>query len=107
MSDLYDLQANVADKASSARECSVCHGTAKPTSAVWLEKAGVIICQDCAHDLAESVTPKPQTIPTTPVRKSTVTPTEAYVPFEQHRTAELIKAEMYELLLAEGLRQAR
>ena len=102
MSDLYmDTQTKIVNKTSSARECALCYGTARPTSAVWLEKAGVVLCQDCAHDLAERLTPKAEIIPVTPVRKSTM----PYQPFEQKRTAELIKQEMYDLLLAERMRQ--
>lgn len=60
-----------------------------------------------AIGVTEAMAPKAETIPVAPtMRKSTVAPTTEYVPFEQKRTAELIKQGVYELLLAEGLRQA-
>jgi hypothetical protein len=100
VSEMFDLEANVASKASSARECVLCHGTAKPTSALWLEKAGVVICTTCAHDLAESLTPKAEVIPVSkPVRKS------SYAPYDQDRMAERIKADVYVRLLEIGLSQ--
>jgi ribosome-binding protein aMBF1 (putative translation factor) len=107
MSELYmNIQTDLVSKGSTGRSCAVCGGTAKPNNSVFLPTAEVMICKACAHDLAESLTPKAKTIPVStvnkPVRKSTVTKPYAY---DEKRMAEDIKAEVYIQLLKLGLSQ--
>ncbi len=103
MSELYmNMQSDLVSKGSAGRGCAVCGGTATPDNSIFLPTAEVMICKACAHDLTESLTPKPQTIavhqPSTVTRKSTM-------PIDEKQMAEDIKAEVYIQLLKLGLSQ--
>ena len=68
-----------------------------------MEKVGVVICQPCAHDLAESLTPKPETIP---VSQPTVTPVrEVHHADRRKAYGAGHQEEMYRLLWDEAMRQ--
>jgi hypothetical protein len=97
-SEMYlDTQTDVVNKASSARECAVCHGTANPNSSVFMPKAEVTICAKCNQDLYRSLSPKVETIPVSrPTHKPTVS---TGLPFSQERFKRTYVEEASRLLL--------
>jgi hypothetical protein len=107
MSELYmNIHREPVCKASSARECAVCHGTANPKIAVFLPNAEVMICKACAHDLAESLSPKAEVIPVTkPARKATVEWRGRAVPFDQEQFKKTYIREALKLLLEQAVQQ--
>lgn len=108
MSDLYTEiydQSTLVAKAHKGRGCVVCDYPVSDSDAATINAGGgvaVPVHKACLHEVTNALAPKAETIPVAPIRKSTVT-TEAYIPFEKKRMTELIKAEMYELLLNKAM----
>lgn len=98
-SELYNLSNNQPEKASKARSCAMCGGTASPNTSVFMPKAEVTVCSKCANDLYKSLAPKSAVIPVSQptVRKTTV---PHYKPYDHQRFTDRIRHEVNNLLLA-------
>jgi ribosome-binding protein aMBF1 (putative translation factor) len=100
MPELYDLQHGLAYKATSARSCAVCGGTANPNTSVFLPHAEVTICRSCGHDIVNSLAPKAESIQVPLATKASSVRKAVYHPFDEKRMAHDIKMDVLTSLLA-------
>jgi hypothetical protein len=103
MSEMYDIYHGQVQKASTARECAVCNGTADPITSVFLPTAEVTICRQCANDIVQRLGPKPQTIPISSPKPARKALGGSGVPFDVKRMAHNIKMDVLTSLLAMSL----